>query len=205
VTVLPGQAAAALEGPPPADPLELAAAWLPVDGSTPGPTMTLSTIGLDGYPSARTVLLSRFDGQRLHFHTDTRSRKAAELAAVPRAAVTIVWPEAARQLVVTGDVAPVTDREARLAYAARTRYLQVLAWVNDTDLAVAPEAHRRARWAAFEREHADTALAPPSTWGGYALTPLRMVFWSGATDGPSNRLVFERAAGGVWRREVWPG
>ncbi|QKS22227.1 pyridoxamine 5'-phosphate oxidase family protein, partial [Curtobacterium sp. Csp1] len=67
--------------------------------------MTLSTVGLDGYPDARTVLLSRFDGERLHFHTDARSRKAAELAALARAAVTLVWPEVARQLVVVGDVA----------------------------------------------------------------------------------------------------
>jgi pyridoxamine 5'-phosphate oxidase len=185
------------------DPLALAATWLPATGSGSTPTMTLATIGLDGYPSARTVLLSAFDGARLHFHTDTR--KAAEMAAVPRASVTIHWPDAARQLTVTGDVAPVTDREARIAYEARTHYLQVLAWVNDTHLAVASEADRRARWAAFEREHADSALTPPSTWGGYALTPLRMVFWSGATDGPSNRLAFERHAGGAWRGEVWPG
>ncbi|PYY38806.1 pyridoxal 5'-phosphate synthase [Curtobacterium sp. MCPF17_046] len=205
MTVLPGEAAATVDGPPPADPLVLAAAWLPVDGSAPGPTMTLSTIGLDGYPSARTVLLSRFDGRRLHFHTDTRSRKAAELAAVPRASVTIVWPEAARQLVVTGDVAPVTDREARLAYAARTRYLQVLAWVNDADLAGATAVLRRERWTAFGEERGDGPLEPPTTWGGYALTPLRLLFWQGATDGPSNRLAYERAADGGWRREAWPG
>ena len=78
------------------DPLALAATWLPAAGSGRTPTMTLATIGLDGYPSARTVLLSAFDGERLHFHTDTRSRKAAELAAVPRASVTIHWPDAAR-------------------------------------------------------------------------------------------------------------
>lgn len=187
------------------DPLALAASWLPATWSGVTPTMTLATIGLDGYPSSRTVLLSAFDGQRLHFHTDIRSRKAAELAAVPRASVTIHWPDAARQLTVTGDVAPVTDQEARIAYDARSRYLQVLAWINDTDLAVAPEADRRVRWAAFEREHGDAPLSPPPTWGGFALTPLRMLFWSGAADGPSNRLAYERDAGVGWRSEVWPG
>ncbi|WP_220036768.1 pyridoxamine 5'-phosphate oxidase family protein [Curtobacterium sp. MCBD17_021] len=205
MTTLPGQAAATVDGPPPADPLVLAAAWLPADGSAPGPTMTLSTIGLDGYPSARTVLLSRFDGQRLHFHTDTRSRKAAELAAAPRACVTIAWPDAARQLVVTGDVAPVTDREARLAYSARSRYLQVLAWVNDTDLAAETAAARRQRWAAFDAERGERPLEPPTTWGGYAVTPRRMLFWRGATDGPSNRLAYERRSDGSWRLEAWPG
>jgi len=207
VTVLPGQAAAAQDdaAATPADPLELAAAWLPAAEDGPGPTMTLSTLGLDGYPSARTVLLSRFDGARLHFHTDSRSRKAAELAALPRAAVTLVWPEAARQLVVVGDVAPVTDAEARAAYAARTRYLQVLAWVNDHEAAADTHGRRRELWAAFERQRPGAGLEPPGTWTGYALTPVRMLFWRGATDAASNRLAYERHADGSWAQESWPG
>jgi pyridoxamine 5'-phosphate oxidase len=188
----------------PTDPLTLAASWLPA-ADAPGPTMTLSTVGLDGYPDARTVLLSLFDGERLHFHTDSRSRKAAELAAVPRAAVTLHWPEAARQLVVVGDVAAVTDEEARAAYAARTRYLQVLAWVNDHAAAADTPARRREVWASFVRGRADEDLEPPSTWAGYALTPVRMVFWRGATDAASNRVAYDRRADGSWSRESWPG
>ncbi|MBT2501235.1 pyridoxal 5'-phosphate synthase [Curtobacterium sp. ISL-83] len=190
-------------GTAPADPLVLAASWLPTPASGVTPTMTLSTIGLDGYPSARTVLLSRFDGQRVHFHTDTRSRKAAELSAVPRATVTVLLPESARQLVVTGDVTPVTDEEARVAFAARTRYLQVLAWLNDHELAAEPPERRRERWAAFERDRVD-AIEPPATWVGYALTPVRMLFWQGDVDGPSNRLAYHRTDDG-WALERWPG
>lgn len=203
MTVLPGRAAEDSDAAAPADPLVLAAAWLPGVDAGPGLTMTLSTVGLDGYPSARTVLLSRFDGERLHFHTDSRSRKAAELAALPRAAVTVVWPEAARQLVVVGDVAPVTADETRAAYAARTRYLQVLAWVNDLEAAADTASRRRELWAAFERDRPE--LEPPDTWAGFALTPRRMLFWRGATDAASNRLVYERCPDGSWSRESWPG
>lgn len=187
------------------DPLVLAAAWLDGADAAP-PTMTLSTIGLDGYPSARTVLLSRFDGARFHFHTDTRSRKAAELAAVPRATVTLHQPEHARQLVVTGDVAVVTAEEARDAYAARSRYLQVLAWLNDHELAAEPDVRRRERWAAFERDRG-ADLEPPETWAGYAITPVRMLFWQGDAAGPSNRLAYSRDPGadGGWRLERLPG
>ncbi|WIE75006.1 pyridoxamine 5'-phosphate oxidase family protein [Curtobacterium sp. MCSS17_007] len=207
MTVLPGQATAVTDdtAAAPADPLELAAAWLPTAEEGPGPTMTLSTLGVDGYPSARTVLLSRFDGERLHFHTDSRSRKAAELAALPRAAVTVVWPEAARQLVVVGDVVPVTDAEARAAYAARTRYLQVLAWVNDHAAAGDTADRRRELWAAFEHDRGGADLEPPDTWAGFALTPVRMLFWRGATDAASNRLFYERRADGSWSEESWPG
>jgi pyridoxamine 5'-phosphate oxidase len=180
------------------DPFELAARWLPEPDSGTTPLMTLSTIGLDGYPAARTVLLSRFDGRRLHFHTDRASSKAAELAATPRAAVTILWPERSRQLVVTGDVTTVTGQEARLAYTARTRYLQVLAWLNHHDLAELGPGERRARWAAFTQSHGDDELEPPPGWVGYAIDPVRLAFWSGATDAPSNRLLYERAGDGRW-------
>lgn len=193
-----------MSGPSTPDPLTLAAEWLPTAESGVTPTVTLSTVGLDGYPSARTVLLSRFDGARLHFHTDRRSRKAAELAAVPRATITVLQPEASRQLVVTGDVGVVSDEEARVAFAARTRYLQVLAWVNDHDLAAEPAAVRRERWAAFLEERGD-AVEPPSTWTGYALTPVRMLFWQGDVDGPSNRLAYQRREDGGWSVEYWPG
>jgi len=192
-------------GTAPTGPLALAADWLPSPGSGVTPVVTLSTTGLDGYPSARTVLLSRFDGERLHFHTDTRSRKAAELAADPRATVTVLLPEASRQLVVTGDVTPVTDDEARAAWTARTRYLQVLAWLNDHDLATEPEAVRRDRWAAFVAERGDGLLDPPDTWTGFALTPVRLLFWQGDVDGPSNRSAWTRRADGGWALEHWPG
>lgn len=191
-------------GAAPADPLALAVDWLPTPESGVTPTVTLSTTGLDGYPSARTVLLSRFDGADLHFHTDTRSRKAAEFAADPRATITVLQPETSRQLVVTGDVRVVTDEEARVAFAARTRYLQVLAWLNDHELAAEPPAVRRERWAAFVEERGD-AVEPPATWTGYALTPVRMLFWQGDVDGPSNRLAYQRRADGSWSVEYWPG
>jgi pyridoxamine 5'-phosphate oxidase len=198
------RAALATDASAPSDPFALAGAWLPTPESGVTPTVTLSTNGLDGYPSARTVLLSRFDGERLHFHTDSRSRKAAELAAAPRATITVLQPEAARQLVVTGDVMRVTDAEARGAFTARTRYLQALAWLNDHDLAAEPTAVRRERWAAFVAARTD-ALEPPDTWVGYALTPVRMLFWQGDVDGPSNRLAYARGADGGWVLERWPG
>jgi pyridoxamine 5'-phosphate oxidase len=180
----------------PADPLTLLRDWLPSPDDPVKPLMTLATIGLDGYPDARNVLLSGFDGARLHFHTDAGSRKAAELAATPRATGVLVWPERARQVVVTGDVAPETPEQAAAVYPTRTRALQLLAWVNSDELAARPIAERRAVWAAFDAAHPEEPLAPPATWAGYTITPRRIVFWRGDPEGPSNRLMYTRAERG---------
>ncbi len=194
---------------PVGDPLDLLDLWLArVDGATPAtdvtttPLMALATVGADGSPWVRHVLLSAYDRGRLHFHTDERTAKAAELAADPRAAATIVWPEIPRQLAVAGAVVAESVDEQAVAYARRTRYLQLLAWVNDAELARCAEADRARAWNAFDAEH--PALEPPPTWTGYVLVPERITFWRGASDGPSQRISCERIETG-WSIERLPG
>jgi pyridoxamine 5'-phosphate oxidase len=185
------------------DPQALLGSWLARCDGTVTPLMTLSTIGLDGYPHSRHVLLSRHDEHgRIVFHTDSRSGKAAELTADPRASVAVVWPGLARQLVVTGDVAVQETTGQREAYAHRSRYLQLLAWLNDEEAAAATSAERRIGWAAFAAPR--TALEPPPTWVGYTLTPRWIAFWRGASDGPSNRVLCTLDGDG-WTVERRPG
>ena len=194
------------------DPLDLLDLWLArVDGGgdpdtgtdfLSTPLMALATVDAEGYPRVRHVLLSAYDRGRLHFHTDERTAKAAQLADNPRAGATIVWPENARQLSVSGNVVRETAEEQASLYARRTRYLQVLAWVNDPDLTRLGESERARTWAAFEAEHA--TLEPPPTWTGYVLVPEIITFWRGATDGPSQRVLCRRAYDG-WTIERLPG
>ncbi|GAA4155536.1 pyridoxamine 5'-phosphate oxidase [Gryllotalpicola daejeonensis] len=181
----------------PADPRELLKTWLPAVDDPNEPLMTLATVGLDGYPNGRTVLLSGFDGERIHFHTSAHSGKVAELAALPRATAVLVWPELARQVVITGDVAPETSQEASAEFPQRSRALQLLEWVNTDELAARPVAERREKWAEFDSAHPEDPLEPPATWLGYAITPLRVVFWRGDSQGPSNRLVY------TWEDHGW--
>ena len=78
--------------------------------------MTLATIDTDGYPDARTVLLSEVDRDGLYFYTDSRSRKARQLAEADRARAVLVWPDDGRQLSVQGDVEPVPAGHANAAF-----------------------------------------------------------------------------------------
>lgn len=192
------------------DPLDLLDRWLArtaaVDGkgtdASNTPLMALATAGADGLPRVRHMLLSAYDRGRLHFHTDTRTAKVAELAANPQAAVTLVWPEIPRQLALSGDVVTETDAEQRAAYARRSRYLQLLAWLGDGELAARSQVERKRVWAEFDARHAD--LRPPPTWVGFVLVPRRISFWRGIPDAPSQRVVCERAGDG-WSVERLPG
>ena len=191
------------------DPLDLLDLWLArVGGATEGvdltatPLMALATVDADGYPRVRHVLLSSYDRGRLHFHTDRRTAKATELAANPRAGATIVWPEIPRQLAVSGNVLLEAEDEQAIAYSRRTRYLQLLAWVNDAEVARRSEAERKRAWDAYDEGH--PKLEPPPTWTGYVLVPERITFWRGAAEGPS-QCVSCRAISGSWSIERLPG
>ncbi|MDL9948656.1 pyridoxamine 5'-phosphate oxidase family protein [Gordonia sp. ABSL11-1] len=183
------------------DPVALLHRWLPDDESPP-PLMALATVGRDGYPRVRHVLLSEVDATAVYFHTDSRSSKVAELSGHPRAAIALAWPEVGRQVVAHGEVQRASDDELRRTYSRRSRYLQLLAWVNDAETAALDAAERRRVWAEFDRAHGE--LSPPSTWTGFAIELHEVTFWRGDPEGPSQRSRFRRTHDG-WTAQVLPG
>jgi pyridoxamine 5'-phosphate oxidase len=186
------------DGAPPPDPFVLARAWLPADADPERPRVTLATLGEDGYPDARTVLLSAFDETGFAFHTARNSRKVAELDAAPRASIVVLWPDFGRQLVVRGDVVPDGDEQAAAAWAARPDHLRKLAHLNTAEFAGLPRAERVARWGGF------AAPGMADSWLGYRLQPREMTFWAAAADTASRRLQYLRTAGG-WSCRALPG
>ena len=144
------------DGAPPEDPLVLARDWLPPDAEPERPQVSLATVGTDGYPNARTVLLTAFDETGFAFHTAAGSRKVAELAAAPRAAVVVLWPGSTRQLVLRGDVVPDSAGSVAAAWAARSAHLRQLAWCNTDELAALDRAGRASRWADFAAQDQST-------------------------------------------------
>jgi pyridoxamine 5'-phosphate oxidase len=170
--------------------------------------MTLATVGTDGYPRTRTVMVSGVgeDG-RVCFHTDARSQKVRDLAACPKASLTVLSAEGAWQVTVIGDVVPDTRAGERTAFTRRSRYLQLLAWLNDADLAAKPAEERHRLWAEFDHAHPDLAeQSPPETWTGFAVVPREYLFWSADTAGPSRRVQYTRTTtDSHWTQEVLPG
>jgi pyridoxamine 5'-phosphate oxidase len=184
-------------------PSGLLRAWLPANTDPQRPTMTLASVDAEGYPDARTVLLSEVDDDGIHFQTDSRSRKVAQLAADPRACATVLLDDPPRQLVLRGEVSALDPPTLLRAYRRRSRYLQVLAWLDTAELAREPVGVRREAWRKFEERHPGE-LDPPPTWVGYRLRAERLSFWIADDKGPSVRLEFERAGEG-WSRRWLPG
>ncbi|WP_291474488.1 pyridoxamine 5'-phosphate oxidase family protein [Corynebacterium sp.] len=184
--------------------------WPPTStdlSEVPPVLMTLATVGPDGYPRTRNVMVSRTDAGQIFFHTDSHSEKVRHLESNPKVSLTVLAADRSKQVTVVGDAVRSTPGEEAEAFAARSRYLQLLAWLSDRDLAEKPAEERHREWAQFSAENPDLASCPPETWAGFAVVPREYLFWTADSDGPSQRVHYVCAENSVngWTTEVLPG
>ena len=183
------------------DPLELFGRWF-VDAAGAGVVepnaMVLATVGPDGWPQARTVLLKGYDDRGLRFFTNTGSDKATALAATPRAALVLPWHPVERQVRVTGPVQPLPAGEVDDYFAHRPRDSQLGAWASPQSRAVASRAELEARLAEVRSRFPEgTGVPTPPEWGGYRVVPLCWEFWAGRAGRLHDRLRYRRSAPGA--------
>ncbi len=139
--------------------------------------VAIATATPDGRPSARMVLLKGFDAEGLVFFTNYGSRKAAELAANPRAALLFHWPELGRQVRIEGAVARATRAEAEAYAHSRPRQSQLSALASPQSQAVPSREWLEQQVKELDEEHADGELPVREDWGGYRLVPDAWEFW----------------------------
>lgn len=162
--------------------------------------MTLATVGADGRPSARMMLLKGASADGFVFYTNHESRKGAELASRPFAALVLHWSELQRQVRVEGRVERLGDEASAKYFHSRLRGSQLGAWASPQSQVIANREFLQARYGETERKYADGEVPLPPFWGGFRLVPDRIEFWQGRAFRLHDRLVYV-AEGGNWRIE----
>lgn len=161
--------------------------------------MTLATVSPQGRPSTRVVLLKGLDERGLVWYTNYESRKGAELAGNPHAALQFFWPELERVVRVEGVVSKLADAESDEYYRTRPLGSRIGAWASPQSQVIPSRAALEATWAAEQARQGDDPVRPPQ-WGGYRLQPLYWEFWQGRASRLHDRLVFQRAEqGAAWQ------
>ena len=188
----------------PASPLDLFQGWLAdaVAHQLPEPNaMSLATIGADGSPNVRTVLLKGVDERGFGFFTNYESRKGRELAASPRASLCFLWTNRQRQVVVRGIVTKLPREEAESYFAIRPYGHKIGAWASKQSEVIPNREWLEGRAAELRRTFPEDQPVPcPEFWGGYALQPQELEFWQGRPSRLHDRLLY-RLVNGVWQRE----
>jgi pyridoxamine 5'-phosphate oxidase len=160
--------------------------------------MALATVGVDGRPSARIVLLKGHDARGFVFYTNSESRKGGELAAKPEAALVYHWKSLRRQVRVEGRTEPVSAAEADAYYATRSRDSQLGAWASDQSRPLDSRAAFEARYAALKADHEGREVPRPPHWWGYRLVPDRIEYWSDRPHRLHERRLFTLGPDGHW-------
>jgi pyridoxamine 5'-phosphate oxidase len=168
----------------------------------PEPTaFTLATVGADGQPSARIVLLKGVDARGFVFYTNHESRKGRELLAHPQAAMVFHWQPLERQVRVEGTVRPVSPEEADAYFASRARGSQIGAWASQQSQPIANPGDLEARVKEIEAQFADKPIPRPPNWSGFRVVPSRIEFWQNMPSRLHQRDLYHREADG-WRVET---
>ena len=171
----------------------------------PEPTaMTLATVGADGQPSARMVLLKGVDEQGFVFYTNCGSRKGREMLANPRAALCFHWQPLEVQVRTEGPVAPVSDAEADAYFASRARGSQIGAWASRQSQPIDQPGELERRVAEFEQKFEGRDVPRPPHWGGWRLTPAAIEFWKNMPSRLHVRHVYTRSPAGWDVEQLYP-
>ncbi len=159
--------------------------------------MVLATADASGAPSARTVLLKGVDERGFVLYTNLGSRKGAQAAANPQAALTFPWIALQRQICVTGRVEAVDAAEADAYFASRPHGSQLTAHASPQSSAVASRVLLEAREAELaQRWPEGTAVPRPAHWSGLRVVPDGVEFWQGRPNRLHDRLRFRQVDGG---------
>ena len=163
--------------------------------------MVVSTVGADGRPSSRMVLLKGFDDDGFRFYTNTASRKGRELAANAACSLLFPWHLLERQVRIDGTAEPLSREEVAAYFAVRPRDSRLGAWASHQSQPVDGREELVAAYDEVARRFADDEEVPvPEEWGGYLVRPEVVEFWQGRPSRMHDRLVYRRADDG-WHTE----
>ena len=192
------------------DPFEIFESWLAKatrkEISNPN-AMSLATVGRDGRPSARMVLLKDSGPGGFVFYTNLESLKSRQLAENPYAALLFHWKTLDRQVRIEGPVEQVSDAEADAYFATRERASQIGAWASRQSEPLEGWAELEKRVAYYTAKFHIGPVPRPDFWSGFRLRAERIEFWQEGKFRLHKRFVFTppESGQGPWRvRQLFP-
>jgi pyridoxamine 5'-phosphate oxidase len=187
-----------------ADPMEQFDLWLASATQTPmsDPTaMSVATVGENGMPSLRTVLLKYYNEKGFVFFTNLDSRKARELKQNNKIALLFPWTHLERQVIVTGEVEFVSTSESMKYFLSRPKDSQIAALASHQSRPINSRAMLEEKFVQLKNQFKNGDVSLPTFWGGIRIKPVQIEFWQGRENRLHDRFMYTKDSNGDWTVE----
>lgn len=187
------------------NPMELFQKWFyeaeEFGGDIEANAMTISTIGLDGFPKNRVVLLKKYTWEGFIFYTNYNSEKGKSIEANPNVCLSFFWDKIERQIIIKGMAEKIPENLSDGYFESRPDGSKLGAWASDQSEIVPSRAYLDNRLGEFENQFKNKEITRPAHWGGYIVKPTSLEFWQGRPNRMHDRIRFELQENYDWKIE----
>ena len=163
--------------------------------------MTLATIGLDGFPKSRVVLLKRYNYEGFIFYTNYNSEKGTSIASNPNVCLSFFWELAERQIIIKGRAEKLPENLSDGYFESRPKGSQLGALVSPQSSVIEGRHVLEEKLRSLENEFAEKEVIRPQYWGGYIVKPISVEFWQGRPNRLHDRVRYTLQADFSWLKE----